>query len=254
MADTICLRKILMLLVSTGLLVIAGHAEDVGILEQESGSSGSEFGYFESDFDSVEVGDAIHLVGKIDKSLIRGSPSDTVILISAPDGSFTDTFVLSSPDQNGAFEYYLPADALGTWGFEALYGGINSPKVEVKAIPSDESGKTTLTLSGWPVYPRIGEEVSFKGRLTDASGEGIPDRNISYEVASFPQGYNKSTIPSVPPVWVPSGSVETNQAGEYGFSLPVNEEGGIHIRMVFYGDDTYSRSQSRVIQVTVTDL
>ncbi|PKL60304.1 MAG: hypothetical protein CVV33_03370 [Methanomicrobiales archaeon HGW-Methanomicrobiales-4] len=254
MAGTICLRRILILLTSIGLLVIAGHAEDIRIGGNEPVKSGSEFGNFNSDCDSVEIGDTIHLVGKIDRSLILGSPSDTVILISAPDGSYTDTFVLSSPDLNGAFEYYLPADVLGTWGFEALYGGINSPKVEVETVPSTESGKTTLTLSGWPVYPRIGEEVLFKGRLTDSSGKGISARNISFESASFPQGCDEICISSDPSVWVLSGSVKTNQAGEYGFSLPVIEEGGIHIRVIFHGDDQYSLSESRVIRVSVSDL
>ncbi|MFH0966958.1 MAG: hypothetical protein V1862_04655 [Methanobacteriota archaeon] len=253
MAGTICLRKILMLLMSIGLLVIAGHAEDVRIGEKESVKPGSEFGNFDSDYDSVEIGDTIHLVGNIDRSLIHGSLSDTVILISAPDGSFTDTFVLSSPDKNGAFEYYLPADALGTWGFEALYGGVNSPKVEVNAVPSVESGKTILTLSGRPVYLRIGDEISFKGRLTDSVGKGISFTNISYEIASFPLKCDETCMSLTPVVWVPAGLVKTDQVGEYLFSFPVNEEGDIHVRVIFKGDDYYTRSESRAIRVSVTD-
>ena len=60
----------------------------------------------------------------IDKSLIGGAPSDVVILISAPEGSLAETFILSSPDQHGMFFYKLPADVGGMWGFEALYNGV----------------------------------------------------------------------------------------------------------------------------------
>jgi hypothetical protein len=241
-----------MLLISIGLLIIAGNAENVRIVEKEQVKSGSEFISLNSDSASVEIGDAIHLIGSIDTSLIPRSQSDTIILISAPDGSLTETFVLSPPNKNGGFEYYLPADALGNWGFEALYNGKYSSKVEVKAVPSTVSGKTALTISGWPEYPRIGEDVSFKGRLTNSSGKGVSDRNITYEITSFPQGCDETCKKSVP-VWIPSGTEKTNLAGEYTFSLPVTDEGEIHIRVIFDGDDQYSRSESRVIRVTVTD-
>jgi hypothetical protein len=253
MAETICLKIILVLYLILGLLIVAGHAEDVKQLENNLDDAGYEDIVIDSDSDFVEIGDAIHIIGKIDKKLIHGSLSDTVILITAPEGSLTDTFVLSSPDKNGIFDYSVPADALGLWGFEALYRGINSPKVEVKAVPSNESGKTALTISSHPVFFYTGENISFSGRLTDFFGKGISDRNVTLEYALLPQGCDEPCLPKESLEWMYSDSIITNKAGEYFFSLIMNEEGKKFIRVIFQGDGQYSQSVSWAIKVNTID-
>jgi hypothetical protein len=247
MAGTICLRIVLMLLVSMSLLVAVIVAEDVRVKAKELGPS--TLVIINSDSQTIEIGDLIHLNGIINQSLINGAPSDVVILISAPEGSLEDTFVLSAPDQHGKFEYSLPADVGGIWGFEALYSGIYSPKVEVKAVPSTEPGKTTLTLSGWPSYPRIGDEVTFKGRLTDSSGKGVPNRDIIYQFFSSPAGCVEGCNDSKKAEWIPAGTEHTDLIGGYRFSLPVVEEGGVTVRVLFDGDEQYSSSESREVGI-----
>lgn len=243
-----------MLLVSTVLLVTVAIADDIRIKEKESGEPGTDFVILESESDSVEIGDDIHLTGIIDRSLIAGSPSDAVILISAPDGSLADTFVLSTPDRHGAFEYFLPADVGGTWGFEALYSGVYSPKVEIEVVPSAKPGTTTLTLSGWPAYPKVGEDVSFKGRLTDSSGKAVCNREIVYEFAPSATGCIAGCRSSdlTTTEWSQAGFEQTDLSGAYCFILPVVEEGGVNIRARFEGDDQYTPSESRVLGISAT--
>ncbi|MDD1728619.1 MAG: hypothetical protein LUQ50_06070 [Methanospirillum sp.] len=252
MAGTICLRMVLTLLVSMVLLGTATFAEDVRDKHNETGQHGDGvmLVVITPESHSTEIGDEIHLKGTIDKSLINGAPSDAIILISAPDGSLADTFVLSSPDQHGGFSYALPADVGGDWGFEALYNGVYSPKAEVDVIPSAKSGKTTLTLSGWPVYPRVGDEVTFKGRLTDSSGKGIPDRKLHYQFVSSDSGCVAECHSSDALNWLQAGVEETDLAGEYSFRLPVVEEGGVYVRVLFDGDEQYIPIMSKVIGIT----
>lgn len=242
-----------MLLVSVVLLVTATIAEDVREKDIEQAHHGNGLVVIDSESNNIKIGDEIQLKGTIDKSLINGAPSDAVILVSAPDGSLADTFVLSSPDKQGAFEYNLPADVGGNWGFEALYTGIYSPKIEVEVVPSAEPGKTTLTLSGWPSYPRVGDEVTFKGRLTDSSGKGVPNREIGYQFASSRQGCVAGCHDSELSDWYQAGTEQTDMGGAYRFSLPVVEEGGVNVRVLFDGDDQYSSSESRVIGITATN-
>ena len=235
------------------MLITIVMAEDVIIKEASGGTDPSSRVVLESDFDSVEIGDLIHLKGTIDHSLVSGTPSDVVILISAPDGSLADTFVLSSPDRHGRFEYILPADVSGKWGFEALYTGLYSPKIDIEVVPSTQPGKTLLTLSGWPTYPRVGDEVIFKGRLSDATGKGIPNREVTYEFATSPLGCVAGCRGSDRSGWEPAGSERTDLTGTYSFSLPVMEEGGVSVKVIYVGDDQYTRSESREIGITATD-
>lgn len=250
MTGTICVRMILMLIISMGLLVTVIYGQEDGTLNGELKKTDPKLVVIESDSDSVEIGDNIHVSGVIDRSLLGGSPSDTIILISAPDGSLADTFVLSSPDRQGEFDYSIPADVGGVWGFEALYNGINSKKVEVEAFPSDESGKTTLTLSGWPIYPRIGENVTFRGRLTDASGKGVPGREIVYESAPHLSDCNAGCFGDNKTGWDQTGSEQTDISGEYRFTILMEEEGGMNVRAIYPGDQEYRGSGSRAIVIT----
>ena len=252
MAGTICLRIFLLLIISIAMLITMVMAENVILKKSPGDTDLNNRVVLESDLDSVEIGDTIHLNGIIDPSLIGGNPSDVVILISAPEGSLTDTFVLSSPDRHGRFDYDLPADVSGMWGFEALYTGLYSPKVNVEAIPSTQSGKTLLTLSGWPSYPRIGDDVTFKGRLSDATGKGITNREIIYEFATSPSGCVGGCRGPDLSAWQSAGSVRTDNSGAYSFSIPVVEEGGISVRTVFAGDEIYLNSKSREIGITST--
>ena len=255
MAGTVCLKIFLMILVSAVFLITVTSAEDITIKDKDSVKLDPDLVKIESETDYVEIGDDIHLSGIIDRSLISGSPSDAVILISAPDGSLADTFVLSSPNRHGSFEYFLPADVGGNWGFEALYTGLYSQKVEVVVVPSAEPGKTTLTLSGWPAYPKVGEDVSFKGRLTDSSGKGIFNREILYEFAASRTGCIAGCRSSDLAVneWSPAGYEKTDLTGAYSFILPVVEEGGVNIRARFEGDDQYSPSESRVLGISASN-
>lgn len=233
-------------------LISFGMAEETAPMKSRALSS-EYLVVIEPDTDTIEIGDDIHLKGIIDRSLISGSPSDTVILISAPEGSLADTFVLSSPDWMGNFDYSIPADVGGLWGFTALYNGINSEVVEVEAIPSDEPGRTTLTLSGWPVYPRVGEGVTFRGRLTDASGKGISNRKVQYDFTTTQYGCITGCKGLGESEWRTAGYENTDIRGEYQFTLPVVEEGWVNVRVIFPGDQQYGGSESREIGISATN-
>ncbi len=250
MAGTICLRIVLISLMCMVLVCTVTIGEEIRDKHNNTTHDGPNQVIIDSDSHSVEIGDEIILKGIIDKSLIGGAPSDVVILISAPEGSLADTFILSAPDQHGKFSYKLPADVGGTWGFEALYNGVYSPKVMVDVVPSTKAGKTTLTLSGWPVYPRVGDEVVFKGRLTDSSGKGVPNREIGYQSDSSgnESGPNGSSFGID---WDPLGFGQTDQIGEYSFRIPVVQEGEVHVRVLFPGDGQYTQSESKVISLIV---
>lgn len=254
MAGTICLRIFLMLFVGILWLGSVSIADNVTGNEDESGEGNDDFVNIEADSDVAEIGDDIHLSGMIDRSLLSGSPSDVVILISAPEGSLADTFILSTPNRHGAYEYFIPADVGGDWGFEALYTGMYSPKINVEVVPAQEPGKTALTISGWPAYPRVGEDVSFKGRLTDSSGKGIPNREIVYEFVSSHTGCitgcRSADLDATG--WIPAGHEQTDLSGAYRFVLPVVEEGGVNIRVRFEGDEQYSSCESRVLGISAT--
>lgn len=239
-----------MLLISIGLLVTAINGQE--------GSHPGPLKKFEtplvsiqSESNTVKIGDEIQINGFINPSLFGGSQSDTIILISAPDGSLADSFVLSSPNQHGQFTYSIPADVGGIWGFEALYNGINSERIEIKAEPSGESGRTTLTLTGWPSYPRTGENVTFKGRLTDASGKGISEREVVYETALYRDECISGCIGENIDEWSPEGSVVTDKGGEYQFTMVREGEEGFDVRAVFPGDEEYHSSSSRVIAIKI---
>lgn len=254
MAGTICLR-IFLLLLTAGIILICTVAGDDDIIQ-------TAFDDPEIDMpdqvligtvtDSLEIGDIIHLNGTIDADLMSGSPSDVVILIAAPQGSHADTFVLASPDRSGSFAYSLRADVAGTWEFEALYTGIYSPKILVDVVPSAEPGKTILTLSGWPTYPRIGDDVTFKGRLSDAKGGGIADRKVTYEFATSAFGCVAGCRGSGLSGWQPAGTERTDHTGAYSFTLPVVEEGGVTVRVIFEGDDQYTGTESPEVGITAT--
>lgn len=255
MAGRIGLKGVLTLLCVVVILVSTAGAEEVFIKKKGPAEPGNGLVLIESESESVEIGDSIHLFGQVDRSLIGGNPSDVVILISAPEGSLADTFVLSSPDWSGSFDYLLPADVGGAWGFEALYAGIYSPKITIEAVPSAEPGKTTLTLSGWPAYPQVGESVTFKGRLTDSSGKGVSNREIAYEFSSSRTGCITGcwSADLDNAEWHLIGSERTDLSGGYRFSLPVVEAGGVNIRVRFEGDDQYSPSESRVLGITASN-
>jgi len=251
MAGTICLRIILISLMCMVLVGTVTIAEEIREKHNSADNDGPTKVIIDSDFNKVEIGDEISLKGIIDKSLIGGAPSDVVILISAPEGSLADTFVLSSPDQHGKFIYQLPADVGGQWGFEALYNGVYSPKSIVEVVPSTKAGKTTLTLSGWPAYPGIGDDVFFKGRLTDSSGKGVPNREIGYQSESFRNHSGTDAEQIDPTEWNPAGFRQTDMTGEYSFSLPVVEEGKMNIRVLFAGDAQYTPSESKIINIII---
>ena len=201
--------------------------------------------------DTVEIGDKITLSGKIDSSLFGSSPSDVVILISAPKDSSSDTFMLASPLKNGSFRYNQIADVGGDWEFEALYTGIFSDKVTVLSVPGGENKKTALTLSGWPTFPRVGDDVTFKGRLTDGEGRGLANKKIVYQLAP---GQSRclggcdfdETIP-----WKDAGWVYSDSNGDYYFSLPVIEKGSVKVETSYEGDGGFSPSSSRTLSITV---
>lgn len=201
--------------------------------------------------DEVIIGDRISLSGQVDRSLFGTQPSDVIILITAPSGSHADTFMLAKPASNGTFRYNQVADVGGDWGFEALYTGIYSEKVSVLAVPGNEPKKTAMTLSGWPTFPKTGDYVSFKGRLTDSEGKGIPQKDILYRLASSPVGCLGGCAFGGMLEWREAGSVSTDINGEYSFSLPVVESGSVQIEAVFSGDDGYSATSSRVLKITV---
>lgn len=251
MAGTICPRIVLMSLVCLVLVSTATIGDEIREKPNNTTHEGPTQVILDSGSRMVEIGDEILLKGIIDKSLIGGAPSDVVILISAPEGSLADTFILSSPDQHGKFSYKLPADVGGTWGFEALYNGVNSPKIMVDVVPSTKAGKTTLTLSGWPAYPRVGDEVDFKGRLTDSSGKGVSNREIGYQSES--SGNRSGPNGSVPDnsSWDVLGFGQTDQMGEYRFKIPVVQEGVINVRVLFNGDGQYTPSESKIISLIV---
>ncbi|HWQ66781.1 MAG TPA: hypothetical protein VN372_07910 [Methanospirillum sp.] len=241
---------IMSLLIATGLLVSAGAAGEITSPKQTTLNTGSPLVEIKADSDYVEIGDEIHLIGMLDPTLITASRSDAVILISAPEGSLADTFVLSPPNRDGLFKYGLTADVGGRWGFEALYTGIYSGRIEVEAIPSAEAKTTTLTLSGWPAYPKVGEDVSFRGRLTDSTGKGIANREIVYEFATTPIGCIAGCgLPDMVE-YRPGGSERTDIGGEYSFILPVIQEGGVKVRTAYAGDEQYTTAESREISIT----
>lgn len=237
-----------MLIISLSFFIFVVYADEGVVARGNPAESSSYLVNIISDTDSVEIGDEIHLSGKIDRSLLFGGRSDTIILISAPEGSLADTFVLSSPDITGSFDYHLPADVGGIWGFEALYTGIYSQKLQVEAIPSDELHKTTLTLTGWPVYPQVGERVSFKGRLSDASGKGISNCQVNYELTRSQDGCLTDCM-SPHTEWASAGYESTDLSGEFRFTLPIEDEGWVLVRTVFSGDQQYSGSISREIAI-----
>ncbi|MDD3574127.1 MAG: hypothetical protein PHD71_03730 [Methanospirillum sp.] len=201
--------------------------------------------------DEVIIGDKISLTGQIDQTLFGTQPSDVIILISAPKGSHTDTFMLAKPASNGTFRYNQIADVGGEWNFEALYNGIYSEKVYIPVVPGDEPKKTALTMSGWPTFPKIGDHVSFKGRLTDSEGKGIAFKEVDYRLASSPVGCLGGCAFGGMLEWRNAGSVTTDINGEYFFSLPVVESGSVQIEALFSGDEGYSSTSSRVLKITV---
>ncbi|MDD1723871.1 MAG: hypothetical protein LUQ07_01935 [Methanospirillum sp.] len=203
--------------------------------------------------EEVTIGDRISLSGRIDDSLYGSSPSDVVILISAPKGSHADTFILATPASNGTFKYSPLADVGGEWGFEALYTGIYSDKVHVFASPGSEPKKTALTLSGWPTYPQIGDTVSFKGRLTDGEGKGIAEKEIVYQLTSNRPGCMGGCGFDESADWYDAGSVGTDINGEYFFSLPVIEKGKVLVATTYEGDEGYSPSTSRTVKISVNE-
>jgi len=254
MAGTICLRIILVLLIGAAVFITISTADIAATGDEEPEEKLLERVFIQADSDHAEIGDEIHLSGMIDRSLISSSMSDVVILISSPEGSLADTFILSSPDSDGEYEYFIPADVGGIWGFEALYTGVYSPKIEVEVVPAAEPGKTALTFSGWPAYPRVGEEVYFKGRLTDSSGKGIPNREIVYEYTPSTRGCITGcrSIDLDPEEWIAGGKEKTDLSGAYSFSLPVVEQGGVSIRVRFAGDDQYMGCESRVLGISAS--
>lgn len=201
--------------------------------------------------DECIIGDKISLKGSVDPSLFGTAPSDVIVLISAPPDSHTDSFMLAKTASNGTYHHSQVADVGGDWTFEALYSGIYSNKVTIAVIPGDEPKKTALTLSGWPTFPKIGEMVTFKGRLTDSEGKGIPFKPVTYRLASSPVGCIGGCSFGSFLEWRDAGIVTTELNGEYIFSLPVVESGGVLIETVFPGDDGYRSSSSNTLKITI---
>lgn len=203
--------------------------------------------------EEVIIGDKILLSGTVDSSLYGSNPSDVIVLITAPEGSHADSFMLAKPTINGSFHYNQVADVGGDWVFEALYSGIYSNKFAIEAIPGDEPKITALTLSGWPTFPKIGEYVSFKGRLSDSEGKGIGLKPVNYRLASSPFGCLGGCGFEEDLEWRDAGIITTDMNGEYSFRLPVVENGSVQIETSFSGDEGYSPSSSRALKITVQD-
>ncbi|NLV25679.1 MAG: hypothetical protein GXY48_00690 [Methanomicrobiales archaeon] len=203
------------------------------------------------EMNEVIIGDNISLTGKINSSLYGTSPSDVIILISAPAGSHADSFNLAKTSHNGSFQYNQVADIGGDWNFEALYTGMYSNRVSVAAVPGDEPKKTALTLSGWPTFPKVGDLVTFKGRLSDSEGKGIGLKPVTYRLASSPIGCIGGCAFGGYLEWRDAGTTTTDMSGEYSFTLPVVESGSVQIETIFPGDDGYSSSNSRILKITV---
>lgn len=237
------------LLVCTGLFCFQSVAALQNPVEKMEQSTGLII--LEDLENEVIIGDKISLTGQVDRSLFGTQPSDVVILISAPQGSHADTFMLAKPASNGTFRYNQIADVGGDWGFEALYSGVYSEKVSVMAIPGNEPKKTALTLSGWPTFPKVGDSVSFKGRLSDSEGKGISNKGIVYQIASSPVGCMGGCAFGGMMEWREAGSTMTDINGEYSFVLPVVETGTVEIQALFSGDDGYSSTSSRILKITV---
>jgi len=198
----------------------------------------------------VEIGDKIYLTGKISPNLFGSYPSSIVILVSAPEGSSADTLMLANPSGNGSFSYTQVADVGGDWEFEALYTGIYSDKISISAVPGDEPKKTTLTLSGWPTFPKVGDEVTFKGRLTDGEGKGLGHKKIVYRLASGMGGCMACNF-AESNSWRDAGVSRTNNNGDYYFNLEVVEKGTVEVETTYEGDEGYSPSTSRILSITV---
>lgn len=249
MADGMDIRTIVVSLFTTGLL-LACFTTCMGAEPEQDDDAIPIVIIPESE--SIEIGEEIILSGQIDPMLISNSPSSVVILITAPEGSRAETFVLETPDSDGRFKSVHVADVGGEWGFESLYNGFYSDKIEVSAHPSATPTRTSLTLSGWPTYPKVGESVSFRGRLTDATGKGIPYRELIYEVSVVPGGCLRGCGLEEMKEWEPFGEVGTDKKGEFVFSLPVAVQGGVGIRMTFEGDDQYSPAHSKNLYIKAT--
>ncbi len=246
MADGMEIRTIVVNLFTTGLL-LACCVTCMGADLKQAEDSDPIIIIPESE--SIEIGEEIVLTGQIDPMMISNSPSSVVILITAPEGSRAETFVLETPDSKGRFKSVHVADVGGDWGFESLYNGLYSDKIEVVAVPSATPTRTSLTLSGWPLYPKVGESVSFRGRLTDATGKGIPHRELIYEVSVVPGGCLGGCGLEDMNEWEPFGEVSTDKKGEFDFSLPVAVQGWVDIRMMFSGDDQYSPAHSKTLHI-----
>lgn len=243
------IKYYLFILVCTGFLLlphVSAYQDD-----SPDNSIPSDLVILQTPLDEVIIGDKVYLSGQVDRSLFGTQPSDVIILISAPKGSHTDTFMLAKPVSNGSFRYNQVADVGGDWSFEALYNGIYSEKVYISVVPGDEPKKTALTMSGWPTFPKIGDYVSFKGRLTDSEGKGISFKEITYRLASSPVGCLGGCAFGGMLEWRDAGSVTTDINGEYSFSLPVVESGSVQIEAFFPGDEGYSMTSSKALKLTV---
>ena len=244
----IILSLILIICLSLAVMVSAGALVEEGVQQEEM--SGLVTLSLQSD--SVEIGDRMNITGTIDQSLYGTNPSDVVILISSPKGSRADTFMLARPAGNGTFRYNQVADVGGEWGFEALYSGIYSERVNIYAEPGSEPKRTALTLAGWPTFPKIGEHVSFNGRLTDAEGRGIPNNQVIYRISSSAVGciagcgFGESSS-----AWRDAGTATTDIKGDYYFSLTVVEKGSVQVEASYPGEEGYGPSSSRILKMTV---
>ncbi len=194
-----------------------------------------------SEHNTVEIGEAINITGQIDPSLLGNGSSDLIIMISPPENSQIESFILVKPDENGFFSTPFSADVSGDWGFEALYNGYSSEKHDIIATTAGSITQTQITISGWPTYPKVGEVVALKGRLTNSMGDGINDENMKCEVSLNHDDWKQFT------------DVQTDEKGEFAFEFPVMEKNDMDIKVSFEGNDIYSRTDSNTVAIKITE-
>lgn len=215
--------------------------------------TGSEYIAFTSDSDSVEIGDPITIEGVVHESLLGPTIGQALLIVKAPQSSKFDRFTQVQVNNDGSFSYPIPTDVTGTWSVSVRYSDETSKVKDIVVYPRTEILKTTNQLNSYNIPVSPYDTIVMAGFLRDANGGGIPDKEITYQVAIPPYGcsFCSDDDDNDYLIWETYGTVRTDAAGKYVLSFTPYDRGQYKVKAYFGGDEAYQGSLSSIRSVRV---
>lgn len=132
---------------------------------------------------------------------------------------------------------YVPAGAETQSQKTPVLPVASAPTQATQIVQTDSTPPkiTTLTLSSDTLRPDVGRDVTLSGRLVDNSGKGVPGAAITIEVPDYGTDF------------LPLLTTSTDGDGRFSTTISTWEGGGVPVRAVYEGDNSYFASTSNTL-------